>query len=204
MKVSKISLTICLATLSLWSGCDTTGGEVQARGKRDDAFILNQMVLAQRAAAIADEQMWKQMQMVMVELKKLVQTSLGGGTAVSLKKERLDKWSQRLTALRGKNPYLEADVLQSEFKVNGSSALKTGDSTAPVKVVFDSALGEAEAQRLTNNPPSEWRAYPGTITAVIAADGSYIIWAAAIDTYPLRTTPGQTAARTLRGNFLSD
>lgn len=203
LKPSKVSPTICLALLFLIA-CDTTGGEVQARGKRDDAFILNQMVLAQRAAAIADEKMWKQMQMVMQELKELMQTSSGGGTAVNLKKERLDNWSQRLTALRGKNPYLEADVLQSEFKVNGSAALKTGGSTAEVKVVFDSAFSDRDAQRLTNNPPSEWRAYPGTITAVLAPDGSYIIWAAAIDTYPLRMTAGQTAARTLRGNFLSD
>lgn len=177
-------------------------GAAFARGKRD-AFILSQMILAQRAAAIADEKMWQEMQVVKVELTRLVRASLIDDQAIILREESLAKWSEKLTALREKNPYLQEEVLKSEFKVNNSAVLKQGESTTLVKVLFDPSFTEGDAERFSKVPPESWREYPGTITAIIAPDCSFIVWAAGIDTRPLRTAPGQVSARTIRGKFLA-
>lgn len=179
-------------------------GVAFAKGKRD-AFILNQMILAQRAAAIADEKMWQEMQTVKEELVRMVRASAprGEARALSLREERLATWSEKLTALRGKNPYLQEDVLKSEFKVNDSAALKPVESTSLVKVLFDPSLTEGDAERFSTLPPESWRDYPGTITAIIAPDCSFVVWAAGIDTRPLRSAPGKVSARTIRGNLLA-
>lgn len=140
------------------------------------------------------------MQVVKDELKKLVKAAGG----IDSRPEKLGSWSESLTKLRDENPYLKEEILKSEFKVNGSDALKNtniGDSTTSVKVLFDPALTEGQAQRLASHPLEDWRGYPGTISIILGEDGSYFIWAAALDTRPLKTAPGQPAIRCLSGNL---
>jgi len=81
--------------------------------------------------------------------------------------------------------------------VNGASSGFEGDSIEPtttygalgdkrIRLAFDPSLTAEQAREWEDDPPDEWEAPPGTITAVCNGTDLVVIWGAGIDKHPIR------------------
>lgn len=81
--------------------------------------------------------------------------------------------------------------------VNNASSGFDGDSVEPtttygalgdkrIRLAFDPSLTAEQAKEWEDDPPDEWEAPPGTITAVCNGTDLVVIWGAGIDQHPIR------------------
>lgn len=89
--------------------------------------------------------------------------------------------------------------------VTGASSGYENDSLEPtttfgalgdkrIRLSFDPSLTATQAQEWEEDPPDEWEAPPGTITAICNGTDLVAIWAASTDGKPIRV-PGQNKIR---------
>lgn len=89
--------------------------------------------------------------------------------------------------------------------VTGASSGFENDSVEPtttygalgdkrIRMQFDPSLTAIQAKEWEEDPPDEWEAPPGTITAICNGTDLVAIWAASADGKPIRV-PGQKKAR---------
>jgi hypothetical protein len=68
-----------------------------------------------------------------------------------------------------------------------------------IRLAFDPSLTAIQAQEWEDDPPDEWEAPPGTITAICNGTDLVAIWAASVDGKPIRV-PGQKKVRIFVAN----
>lgn len=127
---------------------------------------------------------------------------------------------RQLNELCPNNPYQAGKVQQTEgFStdpiyqyyssptnvVTGASSGFDGDSIEPtttfgalgdkrIRMAFDPSLTAMQAKQWEEDPPDEWEAAPGTITAISNGTDLVVIWGSGYDGKPIRV-PGQKRIR---------
>ncbi len=74
-----------------------------------------------------------------------------------------------------------SDSPQYEMPTPGSP-----ESLNRVQLVFDPSLTEQQVQNWRTDPPDEWQAAPGTITAISNNQNLFVLWGAGINGMPLK------------------
>jgi hypothetical protein len=100
----------------------------------------------------------------------------------------------QLNQLVPNNPYAPSLITTSPGPDNDLSVMQTypvGDASLDrsphrIHLVFDPSLSETQAELYVSAPPDDWRAAPGTITAVCNNQNLYIVWGAGRDGFPVR------------------
>jgi hypothetical protein len=60
------------------------------------------------------------------------------------------------------------------------------ESLNRIQLNFDPSLSEQQVQNWRTDPPDEWQAAPGTITAISNNQNLFVIWGAGIDGQPIK------------------
>ncbi len=81
------------------------------------------------------------------------------------------------------------EYLQKKLKANpySSTAILNENEKRPCKIRFilEPTLNESMRQSWLSKPPSNWTAEPGTITVILSAEKSLLIWGAGADHRPI-------------------
>lgn len=114
------------------------------------------------------------------------------GDEMKLMKERLNQLVPNPPydphALR-LQPGLDADPLYAQpdnYGTPSSDNPDTGTTLDRINLSLDLSMTELEIQGWCDDPPYEWRAAPGTISAISNQQNLYIVWGAGADGLPLR------------------